>query len=683
MLVACTADFEDVKVSNTPTLSDKIINGSTDCNKGTLLVRFTPSAESRLAECATRSGATRTGVEGVDILLDEVNGYSVEPIFVVTEKNREKVYRHGLHLWYTLHFDEGCDIDKLASSLAEVAEVQVVQFSHNISRIGSPKLATNAETRAVATPSETMSVAAGLSFNDSYNHYQWNLLNLGENSMVDYDNNYHIYISGMSAVTEGADINIMPAWKLCTGDPSIVVAVMDEAVMYTHEDLKDNMWTNTAELNGADGKDDDNNGYVDDIYGHNFVFPAALKYPLTWDEKGDTGHGTHVAGIISAVNNNNRGISGIAGGSGKKDGVKIQSLQIFQGDSGAETEDVARGMQYAADNGAHILQCSWGYLSAVASGYKPQYLGPGNDKSYNSGYRVEKDAIDYFIANAGTDDANSPIKGGVVIFAAGNEEAFLPAYPAAYEPCIAVAAFSPSMKPAYYTNYGPGTDIVAPGGEVLYKNGGILSAVPPKFSDFGSCYGWMQGTSQACPHVSGVAALGLSYAKKLGKSFTASEFRSMILSATNDIEPHLTGGISSSKYAIDINYPDLRGKLGSGYIDAYKMLLQVEGTPYSVVKCGASTIDLATYFGEGVFNAQLSQIVISDEDREAIGLNDCIFNQGKLEFNCSKQGAATVSITLLVGGGSLNDSSKPLPTKVTKKFVVIVRNNVAANGGWL
>ena len=681
MLVACTADFEDVKVSNTPTLSDKIINGSTDCNKGTLLVRFTPSAESRLAECATRSGATRTGVEGVDNLLDEVNGYSVEPIFVVTEKNREKVYRHGLHLWYTLHFDEGCDIDKLASSLAEVAEVQVVQFSHNISRIGSPKLATKAETRAVATPSETAPIA-GLPFDDVYRSYQWGLNHLGYGSKVKKTEKY---ISNLPSVVEGADINIKQAWKLCTGDPSVVVAVMDEAVMYTHEDLKDNMWTNTAELNGADGVDDDKNGFIDDVHGYNFVFWGQLTYPLTWDKKGDTGHGTHVAGIVSAVNNNRVGVCGIAGGSGKKDGVKIQSLQIFQGNGGAKSSGVARGMQYAADNGAHILQCSWGYISAAAAGYRPQDLGPSNDISYRNYYGVEKDAIDYFIANAGTDDANSPIKGGVVVFAAGNEEASLPSYPAAYEPCIAVAAFSPSLRPAYYTNYGTGTDIIAPGGELLYDNGGILSTIPSVFaeSDDFENYGWMQGTSQACPHVSGVAALGLSYAKKLGKSFTASEFRSMILSATNDIEPHLTGRIYSSVNGIDMNYPDFCGKLGSGYIDAYKMLLQVEGTPYSVVKCGASTIDLATYFGEGVFNAQLSQIVISDEDREAIGLNDCVFNQGKLEFNCSKQGAATVSITLLVGGGSLNDSSKPLPTKVTKKFVVIVRNNVAANGGWL
>ena len=98
---ACTADLEDTLVNsgNTDT-ADKIINNSTYAVNGEVLVRFEPSAESRLAECATRSGATRSGIEGVDITLDRVGGYAVEPVFVVTEKNCEKVYAAGLHLWY-------------------------------------------------------------------------------------------------------------------------------------------------------------------------------------------------------------------------------------------------------------------------------------------------------------------------------------------------------------------------------------------------------------------------------------------------------------------------------------------------------------------------------------------------------------------------------------------------------
>lgn len=678
MLSACVADLEnqDIQV-NTDATSNKISNSSEEAIKGTILVRFNPSAESRLAQCATRSGATRTGVEGVDALLDKVGGYAVQPVFVVTEKNRENVYREGMHLWYKLRFDEASDLDALAKGLANVAEVHAVQFSHRVCRVGKPK--------AVAAPASTpqtmvkIPIGSTLPFNDPYNTYQWGLLNLGAKSQVSNGG----FISNLPTVVQGADINVVPAWKLCKGDSSIVVAVMDEGVQYSHEDLSGNMWVNSAEKNGQSGVDDDSNGFVDDIYGYNFVFYGKLNKPISWDNEGDTGHGSHVAGIISAMNNNGIGINGIAGGSGLKDGVRIQSLQIFLGNSGSEDDGTAAAMQYAADNGAHILQCSWGYLSAVAAGYPKNQLGPANDSSYKTGYKVEKDAIDYFIKYAGSE--NGPIKGGIVIFAAGNEEAALPAYPAAYEPCIAVAAMSPAMRPAYYTNYGPGTDIIAPGGDAFYKYGEILSTVPSKFGDSGLVnYAMMMGTSQACPHVSGVAALGLSYAKKLGKHFTADEFRSMLLASTNDIEPYLTGSISSSAYQVNLNYPSFKGKLGAGYVDAYKMLLQVEGTPYNVLKCGESTqIDLATYFGEGVYNAELSEIVISDEDKEAVGLSDCIYNKGTLELNCSKRGVATIAVSLLVGGGSLSDKTKPFPTKVTKKFVVIVRDNTPANGGWL
>ena len=127
LLSACTADLEDkqVAIENNP-INAKILNGSNGCVGGSIIVRFEPSAESRLAECATRSGATRTGVSGVDAVLDDVSGYSVEPLFVVTEKNREKVYEGGYHLWYELRFDESSDMEKVATRLAKVGEVERV-----------------------------------------------------------------------------------------------------------------------------------------------------------------------------------------------------------------------------------------------------------------------------------------------------------------------------------------------------------------------------------------------------------------------------------------------------------------------------------------------------------------------------------------------------------------------------
>lgn len=674
LLSACTADLEEQIVrTEGESGSAKILNSSTNSIGGSLLVRFDSAAESRLAECATRSGATRTGVSGVDAVLDDVKGYAVEPVFVITDKNREKVHAAGLHLWYELRFDEECDVEVVATRLADVAEVKRVEFVHRVHRIGNPKVVECGDI------SEMPVTRAKIPFNDVYSRYQWGLNNLGLMSEVKKISS----INGLADVVAGADINVVPAWELCTGDPSIVVAIVDEGVMHSHEDLAANMWVNHAELNGKMGTDDDGNGYKDDIYGFNF---SHMNGTITWNGKTDSGHGSHVAGIVSAVSGNGIGVCGIAGGSGNSDGARLMSVQIFSGDSGATTSQVSRAIQYAADNGAHILQCSWGYLSAEDTSADPWDRGPANDREYKYQLSTEAAAIDYFIANGGS--ADGPIDGGLVIFAAGNSGAVLPGYPAAYEPCVAVAAISPSLRPTYYTDHGPGTDICAPGGESTYKYGAIFSTVPKQFADSSTeYYGMMQGTSQACPHVSGVAALGLSYAKQLGKRYTAKEFRSMLLSATNDIEPYLTGEMSFRDiygYSYYMNYSDFTGKLGAGYIDAYKLLLQVDGTPFKVVKVGQEIeVDLSLYFGEGLANAEFVRTEVSTNEMTDADVSVGEYSNGKISVTCSKRGVATISVTMLVGGGSIYDKTKPFPTEVTRKFVVIAKEHMAANGGWL
>lgn len=171
-----------------------------------------------------------------------------------------------------------------------------------------------------------------------------------------------------------------------------------------------NMWTNEAEEIGST-EDKDGNGYKGDRYGYNFVKNTGV---ISWTSADDTGHGTHVAGTIAAENGNSIGVSGIAGGDGNTgSGVKIMTCQLFDGQYGATLAAEAKAIKYAADNGAVVLQCSWGYNSPDANealGYVP---GPKNEQDWENQYPLEKEALDYFIHNAGS--PNGVIDGGLAI----------------------------------------------------------------------------------------------------------------------------------------------------------------------------------------------------------------------------------------------------------------------------
>ena len=678
LLIGCTADLNDSPVDskNEDFRSAKILNTSTNSNKGSIIVRFNEEANRCLASRAMLGGATRSGVLGVDAILDEIGGYSVEPIFVINDQTREKVMEMGLHLWYILHFEKDTDLNHVADRLAEVAEVERVQFNEELVRnyISRDSYISKKTTSIQEAPITRTSSNEDIPFSDGYKLYQWGLQNKGTKSYVEKSSE-----TSFDATIE-ADINAIPAWKLCTGDPSIVVAVVDEGVMYSHEDLSANFLINIAERYGSKNLDDDGNGYVDDIYGYNFAGDKPSG-KISWTGENDSGHGTHVAGIVAAVNNNRTGISSIAGGNGSNNGVKVFSIQIFDDNNGTTVANTAKAMQYAAIRGAHIMQCSWGYRSGAIS----------NDSEYNKHLRIEMEAIDYFVKNGGT--ADGPIEGGLAIFAAGNETGSIPGYPAGYKSCIAVTSFGPALKPAYYTNYGKGCDIGAPGGDMLYKFGGILSTIPPEHSTLSDGnsnqkipYDFLQGTSMACPMVSGVAALGLSYAKQLGKRYTAEEFRSMLLTSTNKFDPFFTG---SQSYTDEtgrhtIYFSSYVGQMGTGYIDAHKMLLQVEGTPFFTIATNSTaSINLTPLFGEGVSGLTLSSIKVSDEDKTAIGLTSYTYNNGTLEVHCTNEGCATFTASFLVGGSNPNESSSPAPITISKRFVVIARDHLASNGGWL
>ena len=459
-------------------------------------------------------------------------------------------------------------------------------------------------------------VMAGNSFSDPGLATQWHYANSGSN-LFDYQNE----LGNGSEI--GCDVGCMEAWKKCTGDPSIIVAVLDEGVMNTHPDLAGNIWVNEGEELYAD-TDADGNGYKDDKYGYNFVSNTGI---ISWTEASDTGHGTHVAGTIAAMNGNGIGVCGIAGGDGSENsGVKLMSCQVFSGDAGVTLDAEARAIKYAADNGAVILQCSWGYNSSLASiieGYTP---GPGSEEEWESLYPLEKEALDYFINNAGS--PNGVIDGGLVIFASGNEYAGMPAFPGAYSKCVSVSAVAADFTPASYTDYGKEVTISAPGGDTEYYNpvgkddpeswtdgiysGSILSTW---IQNGTAAYGFMDGTSMACPHVSGVAALGLSYAVKQRRHFKASEFIELLKASTKSLDSwygngkvktyyrnHLSAGASPTR----VELSKYIGKMGAGLVDAGMLLNNIEGSGSDMVvpniyvaESATSTLDLAYYFVNG------------------------------------------------------------------------------------
>lgn len=494
----------------------------------------------RTLKVATRSGgaATRSGIPSTDEVLDILGAYHFERIFPVDVKNEERTRSAGLHLWYRVKFDENTDLKEAASRLAKLGEISKVQANGHIKRAYNTKgYRSYISEAALQQKSAIRAVTASGRFSDPGLPYQWHYINSGTN---EFDNK-----NGLNNGSEaGCDVGCTEAWKKCTGDPAIIVAVLDEGVMHSHPDLRDNMWMNEGEELYAD-TDKDGNGYKDDKYGYNFVSDTGI---ISWMEAEDSGHGTHVAGTIAAVNGNGEGVCGIAGGDGRENsGVKIMSCQVFSGINGVTLDAEAKAIKYAADNGAVILQCSWGYNSSLANmieGYSP---GPGSEEEWENMYPLEKEALDYFINNAGS--PNGVIDGGLAIFAAGNEYAGMAAFPAAYSKCISVSAVAADFTPASYSNYGKEVTISAPGGDTEYYNkvgqddpeswsegiysGSILSTW---IQNGTATYGFMDGTSMACPHVSGVAALGLSYAYQQRRHFKASEFIELLKASVKPLD---------------------------------------------------------------------------------------------------------------------------------------------------
>jgi hypothetical protein len=268
----------------------------------------------------------------------------------------------------------------------------------------------------------------------------------------------------------------LDAWEISKGNGT-VIAVIDTGVDWTHEDLAGNIWKNADEIDG-DGIDNDGNGYIDDVIGWDFVdtFPYSTipQEDFQYEDNNPSdyyGHGTHVAGIVAAQYGNGKGVVGVC------PGCLIMPLRAGYAPGYLEYADTSEAIVYAADNGARVINMSYG--------------GSFEDAS-------QKAALDYAYS-----------KGVVLVAAAGNDSSSSIFYPAGHENVVAVTATDSADQKAWFSNYGYWTDVAAPGVDILStvpKDGYYLASSYPPLPN-NPAYAKLSGTSMASPVVAGIAGL--------------------------------------------------------------------------------------------------------------------------------------------------------------------------------
>jgi subtilisin family serine protease len=287
------------------------------------------------------------------------------------------------------------------------------------------------------------------------------------------------------------DIDARGAWDYGTGSDDVIVAVIDSGIDYKHEDLADNMWINEAEANGNADVDDDDNGFVDDIYGYDFCTNDGDPCDSDPMAEGNNSHGTHCAGIIGAVGNNSKGIAGVCWT------VRLMALRFIRPDGNGQMSDAISCIEYAVGNGAHVLNCSWGYMD------------PNCEEPLEDAFDSAAEANIVVVAAAGN-------TGGMY----GNIENY-PVWPACCD-CDNIITVLATTAGGYLwgsSNYGAtSVDLGAPGDN-------IMSCL------IGDYYGEMEGTSMAAPHVAGACALLLS----INPSLTYQEVKDILM---DNVEPN-------------------------------------------------------------------------------------------------------------------------------------------------
>jgi subtilisin family serine protease len=288
-----------------------------------------------------------------------------------------------------------------------------------------------------------------------------------------FDRSWGLHNTGQFEGKVDADIDLPEAWALGKGSKQVRVAVIDTGIDFFHPDIRDNLWINHGEIPG-NGIDDDQNGFIDDLHGFDFVSNDG-------DPFDDQSHGTHVAGIIGAIANNQKGSTGVA------QRVSMMAIKTFGRSGTADVATVARGVRYAIDQGAHILNASWGV-------------------------DVRSEVMRITVEEAAQAEV-------LFVAAGGNRQSSQLFYPAAFDDTIGVGATDREDKRTRFSNFGSFIDLAAPGQT-------IFSTMPD------NRFGFLSGTSMAAPHVSGTAVLLLARHPE----WTSTDLTRIILNSVDPIQ---------------------------------------------------------------------------------------------------------------------------------------------------